>query len=120
MYTDYIYYLKNPENNEIFYVGKTQYPHTRLTTHTVLGVECDKEDSYKFYYSGKMAETMRRIRKKYRYPIMFIIEKIDVHYNDYHRSFKRELEWIKFYSDLGCPLLNIRGVEKKKRMEEKV
>lgn len=104
--TNRIYYLVNPINNEIFYVGKTSYPiSTRLTNH----IGQAKLPHAQFKNTAK-DETILLILKDGKRPQVHLIEEIISHCRiDDLLASDRELFWIKEYLKIGHPLLNIEG-----------
>lgn len=95
-FNGFIYGLKNPTNEEVFYIGCTQ--------HSL------KERWQCHYYNVNEVETGRRLTNdrldylKKLLPIkceIFLIEEVDE-----EDMYKKEIEWIKFYRDLGYNLVN--------------
>lgn len=92
-----IYVLRNPLNEEIFYVGQTKMPlETRLSGHIAeTGANRDKIN-----YIKNILESGQR-------PIIEAIETIATTcYIDTMAVNEREIYWIKYHKSLGCNLLN--------------
>lgn len=91
----FIYCLKNPKTDEIFYIGATESaPKDRLVGHY---------DHFKEYLNGK-----RNSNKRFKYfesiwPDIAKIELLEIIQNDY--LYSKEKEYIKKYSEL-CTLTN--------------
>lgn len=86
----YIYILKDPDNLEVRYVGRTNNPKKRLSSHL-------NPDKTRSLPSTRWALRLKRENKK---PIMEIVEET----NDWEAS---EVKWIAHYRFLGADLLNI-------------
>lgn len=98
-----IYILKNPTNNEIFYVGKTSKDlKTRLLGH----ISDTGKDTNKGRYLKNILESTDDK------PIIESIEIIPcICYVDKLKASEREYFWMKYYHDKGCPLTNYLGIE---------
>ncbi len=100
--TYYIYVLKNPVNNEIFYVGKTTKElKMRLSGHlSDSGGETEK---------GKYILSILESGGK---PIIESVEVIyGICYLDKIKANQREYYWIKYYKNTGAPLTNKVGTD---------
>jgi hypothetical protein len=86
----FIYALKDPETGEIRYIGKTNNPKKRMSSH--LSPEKSK--------SLPSIRWVLKLRKQNKKPIMEIIEETD----DWESC---EIKWISYYRSIGCDLLNI-------------
>jgi len=98
--TYHIYVLKNPENNEVFYVGKTVKDlKIRLSGHMGdLGSESAK------------GQYLKKLFEKGAKPIIEDVETIyGTCYIDKAKALEREIFWIKYYLSNGSPLTNISG-----------
>lgn len=98
----FIYILVDPRNDEIRYVGITQFPHSRLSQHLK-----DK------VYSPKRS-WLQQLRKAKILPQMKIIE---IAYNRLEGE-ARELWWIETLLSKGCRLTNTtKTAPQKQRMQ---
>ncbi len=93
-----IYILKNPINDEIFYVGQTvQDLQVRLSGH----ISCAGSNREKTNYIKKILEAGEK-------PIIQEVESIHTTcYIDKVSIYEREAYWIKHYKGIGCKLLNM-------------
>ena len=93
-----IYILRNPINEEIFYVGQTKMPlEIRLSGHTS---ETGGSNRDKINYIKAILEAGRK-------PIIEAIETIATTcYIDTMAVNEREIYWIRYHKSLGCNLLN--------------
>lgn len=100
--TYYIYVLKNPINNEVFYVGKTAKElKVRLSGH--LSETAGNTDK---------AKCVQDILQKGERPIIEAIETIyGISYLDKLKSCEREYFWIKHYKKVYPHLTNKFGTE---------
>ncbi len=105
-YIEYVYSLRNPLNNEIFYVGKTRCLNSRLKGH--LG-DCRKETE-KYANSDKVA-IIKSILKEGQQPIMRPIDETPVRtkFDEYLACYK-EIKWIQFYNEIGWKLTNKQDI----------
>lgn len=92
-----IYVLRNPDTNEIFYVGQTvKSLQERLNGH----LSCDGSNKPKNDYIKSLLLDGKR-------PIIEEIETIHgTCYRDKLALNEREIYWIKYYKSIGCRLLN--------------
>lgn len=91
----FIYCLKDPRNNEIFYIGATESaPKDRLVGHY---------SHYKEYLLGKRGENQRFLKLKEFYPELAKIELLEIIQND--DLYKKEIEYISKYKTF-CNLTN--------------
>lgn len=92
----FIYALKNPINNEIFYIGATESsPKDRLQAH--------------YYQFNEYLKNKRHKNKKFEYfekllPNKAVIELLQIVQNDY--LYAIEIDYIKKYKSLGYNLTN--------------
>jgi group I intron endonuclease len=87
----HIYILKNPETNEIKYVGKTKNPKRRLDQHIYIS---SKKKTH-------LGNWISLLKKNNLNPLMEVIE---VTTNELWKD--REIYWIEFYKKQGCNLCN--------------
>lgn len=86
----FIYALKDPDTGEIRYVGKTNNPKKRMSSH--LNPEKNR--------TLPSIRWILKLKKENKKPIMEIIEETE----DWENS---EIKWISHYKSSGCNLLNI-------------
>jgi hypothetical protein len=100
--TYHIYVLKNPANNEIFYVGKTQKDlKVRLSGHI--------SDTGSSTAKGKYLKAIYDNGGK---PIIEAVETIyGTCYIDRVKSLHREIYWIQHFKSAGCPLTNSMSMD---------
>lgn len=85
----FIYALKNPNNEEIFYIGATESsPKDRLAAHY---------SHFKEYLEGKRNKNKRFEYFENLYPILAEIEILEIVQNDC--LYKKEIEYIKEYNN---------------------
>lgn len=86
----FIYALKDPRNKEIFYIGATESaPKDRLAGHY---------SHFKEYLLGTRNPNKRFLKFEEFFPELAEIELIEIVQNDY--LYKKEIEYIKSYSEL--------------------
>lgn len=92
-----IYVLRNPENNEVFYVGKTSKDlKVRLSGHmSDLGASSAKGQYLKILFDKGLKPTIEAVEVMY-----------GTCYIDSIKALDREIYWIKHYKSLGCNLTN--------------
>jgi GIY-YIG catalytic domain len=97
-----IYILKNPLNNEVFYVGKTTKElKVRLSGHL--------SDSGTDGLKGQYLKTIIDNKEK---PIIEAVETIyGICYVDKLKASEREYYWIRHFKNNGSPLTNVQGME---------
>ena len=88
-----IYVLKNPDTNEIRYVGKTSKDLNRRLQQHIYESESEQRNKRKNWVA--------KILKGGKIPI---IEEID--FCTWEDSQEKEIYWIKYYKDLGLDLVN--------------
>ena len=88
----HIYILKDPFNNEVRYVGKSDNPKERFIEHI-------KKSKYTKTYKNNWIQNLLKNEKK---PILEIIDIINI--NEWS---EKEKYWIKYYKDKGCNLTNL-------------
>lgn len=93
----YIYILKDPNTDEIRYVGMTREPHARLSSHL---------RGTKRYPKGPKGKWIQGLMDNQQKPVMEIVEVCNS--SNWHG---RESYWIAFYKEQGYNLTN--GGEKK-------
>ena len=89
----FIYILKNPDTQEIRYVGKTINVKRRYYQHTNLKIQ----QKAKTHVSNWLLSLLENNKK----PIIEIVEEIDINWEE------REIYWISFYKQQGYKLCNI-------------
>lgn len=97
-----IYILKNPLNNEVFYVGKTTKElKMRLSGH----LSDSGTDGLKGQYLKGIIDNKEK-------PIIEAVEVIyGICYVDKLKASEREYYWIKHFKNNGSPLTNVMGME---------
>src|SRR5690242_2169999 len=94
-FTQYVYSLRNPLSNDIFYVGKTSNTYTRLLQHSLLEL-------------GPKAEIIRELKSRKLRPVMEIIDQTDIRTKiDSMQAEYKEIYWIQKYISIGWNLLNV-------------
>lgn len=88
----YIYVLRDPNDNEIRYVGKSDNPKERIIEHI-------RKSKYKKTYKNNWIQKLLKEDKK---PIMEIIDTVQ----KYEWS-EKEKYWVKYYKDKGYNLTNL-------------
>ncbi len=85
-----IYGLRDPDTNEIRYIGKSSRPRVRLNIHIRMAIPKTHKGSW-----------IRGLIIRGRLPELFVIEKVQDNFAN-----ARERHWIRFYRNLGCNLTN--------------
>jgi len=88
----HIYILKDPINNEVRYVGKSDNPKERFVDHI-------RKSKYTKTYKNNWIQNLLKQEKK---PILEIIDTVQV--NEWS---EKEKHWIKYYKNIGCDLTNL-------------
>jgi len=88
----YIYVLKDPDTQQVRYVGKSDCPRKRLNQHNCLMY---KKGTY-------LSSWLISLKTRNLKPIMEIIDIVDI--NNWKES---EAVWIEFYKKQGCNLVNL-------------
>lgn len=87
----YIYYLIDPDNNIVMYVGKSYNPVERLKTHLTL----------KGSYTNSFVEWIKYLRARKLKPILHIAEE-----TTFELAYKKEQDHIRFQREINKTLTN--------------
>lgn len=103
-----IYVLKHPDNQQIFYIGRTRKPLCdRLHGH----IQAAKGKHDKFTNSIK-DEYIRGILATGKKPLIETVEKITpISYIEFLEIAEREIHWMKHFKERGCMVMNIIGLK---------